>query len=366
MSVDGSGQERRAAADGVPPIAESVRRYEAWLAAQLPGAVVAADLAAKHDRMREGAFPFLRASYWRWAERAPTLLPELMTAPPILAIGDTHLENFGTWRDAEGRLVWGVNDFDEAAVMPYPLDLVRLAVSALLGHGSGSAGPVCKAIWQGYAEGLAAPAPVILERDHGWLREAILLPEKARAKWWARLDRADEPVPPHYRAALAAAMPEPGLAFAAFARTAGTGSLGRPRYAALALWRGAPVVRECKPILPSAWTQFAEARTEPPRAAAIAGAATRAVDPHYRVADGLVVRRLSPNSRKVEVGDAGDLLFSAPMLRLMGAEIACCHAGDAARLEAVRADVAGRDADWLRAPVRAAAAALRTDFEDFA
>ena len=28
-------------------------------------------------------------------------------------------ENFGTWRDADGRLVWGVNDFDEAAVMPW-------------------------------------------------------------------------------------------------------------------------------------------------------------------------------------------------------------------------------------------------------
>ena len=24
------------------------------------------------------------------------------------------MENFGTWRDAEGRLIWGINDFDEA------------------------------------------------------------------------------------------------------------------------------------------------------------------------------------------------------------------------------------------------------------
>ena len=50
----------------------------------------------------------------------------------VLSVGDLHLENFGTWRDADGRLVWGVNDFDEAAVMPYVLDLVRLVTSIQL------------------------------------------------------------------------------------------------------------------------------------------------------------------------------------------------------------------------------------------
>ena len=48
----------------------------------------------------------------------------------VLAIGDLHLENFGTWRDAEGRLVWGINDFDEAWALPYTNDLIRLATSA--------------------------------------------------------------------------------------------------------------------------------------------------------------------------------------------------------------------------------------------
>ena len=31
-----------------------------------------------------------------------------------LSVGDLHVENFGTWRDSEGRLIWGINDFDEA------------------------------------------------------------------------------------------------------------------------------------------------------------------------------------------------------------------------------------------------------------
>ena len=39
---------------------------------------------------------------------------------------------FGTWRDKEGRLVWGVNDCDEAARMPYAVDLMRLVTSAIL------------------------------------------------------------------------------------------------------------------------------------------------------------------------------------------------------------------------------------------
>ena len=48
----------------------------------------------------------------------------------MLGVGDLHVENFGTWRDAEGRLIWGINDFDEACPMPYTIDLVRLAASA--------------------------------------------------------------------------------------------------------------------------------------------------------------------------------------------------------------------------------------------
>ncbi len=47
-------------------------------------------------------------------------------------MGDLHIENFGTWRDLEGRLIWGINDVDEAYPVRYPNDLVRLAASAFL------------------------------------------------------------------------------------------------------------------------------------------------------------------------------------------------------------------------------------------
>ena len=63
--------------------------------------------------MKEGPFPFLRATFYRWAQTWPEVSPETFAAPVALAVGDLHVENFGTWRDVEGRLIWGVNDFDE-------------------------------------------------------------------------------------------------------------------------------------------------------------------------------------------------------------------------------------------------------------
>jgi uncharacterized protein (DUF2252 family) len=49
--------------------------------------------------------------------------------------GDLHAENFGTYMDANGRLTFNVNDFDEAYVGPFTWDLKRFAASvALLGY----------------------------------------------------------------------------------------------------------------------------------------------------------------------------------------------------------------------------------------
>ncbi|MEU6440982.1 DUF2252 domain-containing protein [Streptomyces sp. NPDC047046] len=49
--------------------------------------------------------------------------------------GDLHAENFGTYMNAQGRLVFNVNDFDEAYVGPFTWDLKRFAASvALIGY----------------------------------------------------------------------------------------------------------------------------------------------------------------------------------------------------------------------------------------
>jgi uncharacterized protein (DUF2252 family) len=50
--------------------------------------------------------------------------------------GDLHAENFGTYMNGSGQLVFNVNDFDEAYVGPFTWDLKRLAASvALIGYG---------------------------------------------------------------------------------------------------------------------------------------------------------------------------------------------------------------------------------------
>jgi uncharacterized protein (DUF2252 family) len=50
--------------------------------------------------------------------------------------GDLHAENFGTYMSSDGRLVFNVNDFDEAYVGPFTWDLKRFAASvALIGYG---------------------------------------------------------------------------------------------------------------------------------------------------------------------------------------------------------------------------------------
>src|SRR5262249_46556841 len=111
-------------------IRASTSAYERWMASMIQ--IVPADLRRKHERMKEGPFVFLRGTFYRWADGFPIVCAKVADAPRLMAIGDLHVENFGTWRDREGRLIWGINDLDEAAVLPYTNDLVRLATSAAL------------------------------------------------------------------------------------------------------------------------------------------------------------------------------------------------------------------------------------------
>ena len=46
--------------------------------------------------------------------------------------GDLHVENFGTYMDGSGVLIFDVNDFDEAYVGHFTWDLQRFAASVAL------------------------------------------------------------------------------------------------------------------------------------------------------------------------------------------------------------------------------------------
>jgi hypothetical protein len=349
-------------------IRKSVQAYEDWMGKQLGREMVAKDIALKHEKMRESPFVFLRATYWRWAETILDVCPDLADATPVLGVGDIHLENFGTWRDADGRLVWGVNDFDEAAQMPYALDLVRLAASALLASpgGVGAAAQMCAAVLDGYTRGLRAPRPIVLDRDWARLREALVVPEKQRAKFWSKIESARRtPAPAPYRRALADAMPQPRLDIWTARRIAGTGSLGRPRWIGVAEWQGAPVVRELKVVFPSAWTLARGRGSQAIRCEEIANGRYRAKDPWYRLQDRIVVRRLSPNNRKIEAEKGGVSLITPDLLQAMGLELANVHLGTASRGDAIARDLKARKRDWLLANAKQAATALARDHEDW-
>src|SRR6267142_981991 len=146
-------------------IKQATQAYERWLAKQIP--LIEKDLRLKHQRMAESPFEFFRATFYRWVQLWPEICPALAKAPAVLGIGDIHVENFGTWRDSEGRLVWGINDFDEAATVAYTNDLVRLCTSALIAIGESRlatpARRACDAVLEGYTESLrSAGMPLVL------------------------------------------------------------------------------------------------------------------------------------------------------------------------------------------------------------
>ena len=148
-------------------------------------------------------------------------------------------------------------------------------------------------------------------------------------------------------------------------RIAGTGSLGRPRWIGVAEWQGAPVVRELKVVFVSAWTLARGRGSQAIRCEEIANGRHRAKDPWYRLQDNVVVRRLSPNNRKIEAEKEGVSLLTPDMLHAMGLELANVHLGTSSRGDAIARDLKARKGDWLVANAKRAAAAVARDFEDW-
>ena len=235
-------------------IQRDTRRYENWLRKQCR--VVEHDLDRKHKRMASSSFMFLRATYYRWARKIEEWSPELSDAPHILAVGDVHTENFGIWRDKEGRLVWGINDFDEAAPMPYIFDLVRLAASARLAPGLPlTSAQVSAAILDGYKRGLKKPRPTLLAERKAWMRPLLDYSGKDSKRFWRKVGKYPKakPHPKAVGARLRESLPRHADILRFCRRSVGGGSLGRPRFVAVAQWRGGHVLREAKAFVTSAW-----------------------------------------------------------------------------------------------------------------
>ncbi|GGO81721.1 DUF2252 domain-containing protein [Wenjunlia tyrosinilytica] len=82
--------------------------------------------------------------------------------------GDLHAENFGTYMASNGRLVFNVNDFDEAYVGPYLWDLQRFAASvALIGYSKALADETISDLVRAYAGAYRARVRELAGDDTG-------------------------------------------------------------------------------------------------------------------------------------------------------------------------------------------------------
>jgi uncharacterized protein (DUF2252 family) len=351
-------------------IKQATQQYERWLAQQAP--LVRKDLALKHAVMKRDAFSFLRATFYRWIQVWPKACGDVVGAPRVLAIGDLHVENFGTWRDYEGRLIWGINDFDEASSLPYTNDLVRLAVSAKLAiqaeHLSIKAKHVYDAILTGYVESLRTGGrPFVLAEGHGWLRRVATSKLRDPVQFWKKMDSLPtaKAMPADARKALKRVMPEQGLAVTIRRRISGLGSLGRPRFVALADWHGGRIAREAKALGPSAcvWAQTRRAST-PIMYQAILDRAVRCRDPFVQVEGSWLTRRLSPYCSRIELPSLPKRRDEGKLLYAMGWETANVHLGSR-KTKDIQKDLTKRRANWLPLAAKAMVNATMSDWNDW-
>jgi hypothetical protein len=345
--------------------------FEQWLSKRIP--LVRQDIALKHQHMAEAPFPFFRATFYRWLQHWEEVCSDIAKAPTVLAVGDLHVENFGTWRDLEGRLIWGVNDLDEVWPGAYTLDLVRLTTSAYLAvlgeHLCLPRREAAEAIEEGYRDSLAAGGKAfVLAENHQWLR--LLATSKLRdpVRFWEKMQQcvpyASKP-PAEARKLLEESLPLPRTPYQLRRRIAGLGSLGHPRILALSSWQGAFIAREAKAIRTSAWSWHKKLSSDILHGPKLAASAIRVQDPHVRFHGHWLVRRLAPDCSRIELAslpkerDEGRLLYD------MGWETANMHFGSPKAIAAVKRDIASRKGRWLHKAAKSMLKITLKDWEDW-
>ena len=340
-------------------IHQATREYERWLRRETP--IVAPALRDKHARMRDDLFAFLRGTYYRWAQLYPSVVADDRRAPHVLAVGDLHVDSFGTWRDTEGRLAWGVDDFDDAHPLPYANDLVRLAASARIARDAGLIDirprDACDAILDGYVSTLRqGGSPFVLAESHEHLERLGIEEVKPPRHFWGRL--REWPVvreaPRSALQALGALVPHPVTHRTIVRREAGLGSLGQPRFAMIAMCDGAEIAREAKALIPpKRYYERAMIR------------AIRSPDPYQRVVGRWIVKRLAPDSNPIEIATLGAKRDEARLVHAMGVETANVHLGSPAGAKAALTDVRRRHARWLHHAAKAMAQITEREWQEY-
>ncbi|MEO7135109.1 MAG: DUF2252 family protein [Vicinamibacterales bacterium] len=363
-------------------IFESTEAYEAWMRKRTD--VSKRLLKKKHREMAAGPFPFLRSTFYRWAEQWPRVCPALAGRRDdvLLVVGDLHVANFGVWCDSRRRQVWGVNDFDEACELAFTSDLVRLATSALLAAAEAKievgSGHVCELLLAGYRAGLRTGEPILVNaRQPALGRLTRQTEEDPKTFWKKKLQTSDNP-PIDARALprgledmfRASFRPGAKLTFLAQRSPGGLGSLGRRRFTAIETKNGVHEAREAKALVPSAQYWITKQDDMPSQTATLLQHAVRIPDPFFQVHDRWLIRQLAPDIAKIDMPQLQDkrLGLAPNLLRLMGRETANVHIGSGSsqdfveRIDALEQNLPG----WFRAATDRMVESVRKDHAKWA
>ena len=353
-------------------IRRATRSYEQWMRGCTN--LVEPHLRSKHQRMKASSFLFFRGTFYRWAQLWAEICADLCKAPKVLSVGDLHVNSFGTWRDIEGRLCWGVDDFDESFPLPYTNDLVRLAASVKVVIDSGALtiklNDGCDAILEGYQQALKdGGRPIVLAEHEQNLEKLGIEAIKRPVDFWEKLHRLPAPrrkLPRDAKLALEKAFPEQNLNFKVAQREAGLGSLGQQRFVGIAVWKGGCIAREAKAMVPSAcsWVSGHAGRGQSHYQEAIRSA-VRAHDPFQKIESGWLIRRLSPDSNPIDIADLPKRRYEEVLLHAMGSEAANVHAGSQREVKSILIDLRRRKSRWLRSAAKDMAKAMEKEWKNY-
>jgi len=336
--------------------------------------ILEADLRAKHEQMKGDLFLFFRGTFFRWAQLWPDICADLSTAPKVLCSADLHVGSFGTWRDAEGRLCWGINDFDESYPLPYTNDLVRLATSLKMvieaedlhiGLKDG-----CEAILAGYRKCLKeGGCPIVLAEHEVALEKLGMDVVPQTDDFWKKLlafPVVTRSTPNDAKRLLAKVLPDPNLDFKIVRRTAGLGSLGQQHFVAIAKCHGAYVAREVKAMVPSAifWAH-GDANGRHSYYEKTISSAIRSRDPFQRISGTWLIRRLSPDSNPIDIDHLPKERDEERLLQAMGCEVANVHLGTKRQAKKILRDLSLKKSNWLRSAAKDMAKIMEHEWRSF-
>lgn len=281
-------------------------------------------------------------------------------------VGDMHLENVGAYRTDADEITFDLNDFDDSAQAPLWVDRLRVAVSVLLAARAfdASAQAALGLVYEllgAYDDALAGapppalPKPIVglVERARKRSRKALLdmrAPVVNGRRKFLRGERYLD-IPAHdlaelpamidaYRASLGARAPAHASSWTTIdvaTRVAGTGSLGRKRFAFIvADADGIERMFELKEAAPSSVEGLIGAQGSEPSERVVGAAHSLALSaPRQLAALGVtklgsfIGRKLCPEEDKLDLAQlhVGPKLSS--VVRVVGALLGHAHARDA-------------------------------------